>query len=95
LRIYTVEGVVAADPTVENLFFWVIFRDNVMEDEYEEFLSYAEAVGNGDLGNVDFHLNFLCCIRKVFVRFRIRQPGGQELVILPDPDPNLTYFFPT
>jgi hypothetical protein len=52
LRIYTVEGVVAADPSVENLYFWVIFRDNVMEDEYEEFLSYAEAVGNGDLGNV-------------------------------------------
>ena len=56
-----VEGVVAADPCVENLYFWVIFRDNVMEDEYEEFLSYAEAAGNANLGNmtVSWFFNFL------------------------------------
>ncbi len=74
-----------------------------MDEDYEEFLSYAEAAGNANLGNMTFSwfFNFLVLrsdpisrrpffwqIRNVFILIRIRYPG----VILSDPDPTLIHF---
>jgi hypothetical protein len=85
--------------------FWIIFRDITMDEDYEEFLSYAEADGNANLGNmtVSWFFNFFVfCVtfgssiqEAIFCQIRnvfILIRIRYPGVILSDPDPTLIHF---